>query len=576
VLHHTPGRLALPARGWEIQTVIYEGLSGRRAGFRLRRFAGAPAPAPQTRPGARGNMGSAMTRIHGVSDAVARAGRVPVSQNWRVGWGLAFAAAALWALVTGWWTPRGPITTLQAIATIGGSLLVGTFAGRVMATRWAMLLAPAAFVAVFELVRINAAGPLVDGIHLASTLGIIAFVLGRGLHGVLAVAPMLLGVTFGAAVARRLEVAAGPRHGAGGPGLWTRRSVTALATVAMVALSLAIIRPAGTDPILGADGRRQPGSVAELTRVDIGGHSLAMMIRGRSTANPVLLFLAGGPGAGEMGAMRRHGQALEQEFTVVTFDQRGSGKSYDQLDPTSTLTLAAAISDTIGVTNYLRNRFGQKKIYVLGNSWGTILGVLAVQQHPELYRAFIGAGQMVNMRVTDRIFYTDTLAWARRTGNTALAGTLTSNGPPPYADVRKYEPALLTYENEVYPYNHSPNAESAGGYSSNMFVREYSLMEQLHGFAGVIDVFATLYPQLQNIDFRSQVTRLQVPVYLIQGRYEARARAELAQQWFQTLQAPKKQLIIFDTSGHRPLFEQPELFNTVMTDTVLAQTTAAR
>lgn len=435
-----------------------------------------------------------------------------------------------------------------------------------------MLLIPAVFVAVFELVRIKTTGPLVDAIHLDSTLGTIAFVLGRGFQGILTIVPMLLGVTFGAALARRLDRTGRHRHGWTQIGLWLRWICAALTSAGMVALSLAIVRSASTDPILDGDGHARSGSIAELTRVKIGGHRLAMMIRGRKTTNPVLLFLAGGPGAGEMGAMRRHGQALEQNFVVVTFDQRGAGKSYDQLDPTSTLTLDGAVRDTVEVTNYLRNRFHQDKIYVLGNSWGTILGVLAVQQHPELYRAFIGTGQMVSIRETDRIFYSDTLAWAKRTGKTAVGNTLTRNGPPPYSDVRKYEPALLTYENDVYPYDHRANAESAGGYSTNIFVKEYSLMEQLHAFAGVIDVFAVLYPQLQNIDFRTQVPRLHVPVYLIEGRHEARGRALLAAEWYRKLNAPTKRLIIFDTSGHRPLFEQPELFNRVMTDTVLAHT----
>ena len=66
---------------------------------------------------------------------------------------------------------------------------------------------------------------------------------------------------------------------------------------------------------------------------------------------------------------------------------------------------------------------------MVGNSWGTILGVLAVQQHPELFRAFVGTGQMVSPRETDRVFYHDTLAWARRTGDTALVDTLTASGP---------------------------------------------------------------------------------------------------------------------------------------------------
>jgi proline iminopeptidase len=445
----------------------------------------------------------------------------------------------------------------------------------VMRSRWAMLLAPFTFVVVFELARIGTVGPLVDGIHPGSTFGILAFALGRGLHGLLALVPMLLGAVLGAAKARRLGDGLGGsgrgRHGWARVALWARRAVTALVIVGLVALTLAIVRPERTDPILAADGGPLAGSVAELTRVEVGGHDLAMMIRGDSVNKPVLLFLAGGPGGTEMGAMRRHGRALEQDFVVATFDQRGTGKSYDNLDPTSTLTLDGAVSDTVGVTNYLRERFHQDKIYVVGQSWGTILGVLAVRQHPELYRAYIGTGQMVDPQETDRVFYRDTLAWARRTNNTALVEKLTASGPPPYTDFLNYEP-VLTNDPEVYPYDHSPNSEGAGGFSENIFVEEYSLMEQLHNLAAFFDVFTVLYPQLQDIDFRTDATQLEVPAYLVQGRHEAPGRARPAEEWFQMLDAPKKQLIVLDTSGHRPLFEQPERFHRVMTETVLPET----
>ena len=102
-------------------------------------------------------------------------------------------AAGAYGLVAGWWTPRGPITTFEALAAIVISLLIGVFAGVVMRSRWAMLLAPVTFVAVFELARIGTVGPLVDGIRLGSPFGVLAFALGRGLHGVLALVPMLLG-----------------------------------------------------------------------------------------------------------------------------------------------------------------------------------------------------------------------------------------------------------------------------------------------------------------------------------------------------------------------------------------------
>lgn len=474
------------------------------------------------------------------------------------------AAAAGYGLLAGWWTPRGPVTTTQAVAALGLSVFVGGLTGFVLRSRWAMLLAPIVFAGVFELTRWGTVGPLVDGIHLTSVYGALAFLSGRGVHGMLALLPMLLGAAIGAGAGRRLDGVRCPRRWWGPAGVWSRRGVT----VGLLVLTAALLRPASTAPIHDARGHSLAGSVAELTRLRVGGHDLTMMIRGNSTTSPVLLYLAGGPGGTDIGALRRHSQGLERDFVVATYDQRGTGGSYDQLDPTGTLTLANAVSDTVAVSNYLRNRFHQSKIILVGNSWGSILGVLAAQQHPELYRAFVGAGQMVDIRATDRTYYTDTLAWARRTGKTGLVDTLTRNGPPPYRNSLHYE-QVLGHEADVYPYDDTVNDESVGGFSTNLFVKEYSLLTQLHNLGAAFDVLTVLYPQLQGIDFRSQVTRLQMPVYLVQGRHETPGRAQPAKQWFDLLQAPHKQLIVCDTCGHRTLFEQPELFHQIMIRDVL-------
>jgi pimeloyl-ACP methyl ester carboxylesterase len=509
-----------------------------------------------------------VSRPH-VDGAAIRGPLVFVWRDRRIGAVVAFGIAAGAAAILALLMPRGPITTNEALTTMAVGLLVGLTGGFTMRSRWAMLVAPLAFVAAYELVRLGTDGPTVDGIR-RSTYGLFALAVGRGMHGILALAPMILGGVLGAGFARRIQ-GAPVRHGWARLPLYTRRAVTALVAVGLVALAVLIARPATTDPILGPDGQPLAGSIAELTRVEIGGHDLAMMIRGRSSESPVLLFLAGGPGGSELGAMRRHLETLEQDFLVVTWDQRGTGKSYDQLDPTSTLTLESAVSDTVEVTNYLRDRFGKEKIYLVGQSWGSTLGVLAVQQHHELYQAFVGVGQMVSQRETDRIFYRDTLAWARATDKSDLVATLTDIGPPPYETILPYESAL-TYEHEVYPYDHSQNSEGEGGFSENLFVEEYTLLEQIHALGAMMDTFSVLYPQLQQIDFREDATRLDVPVYLVQGRHEARGRAVLANEWFEQLDAPSKKMIVLDTSGHRPLFEQPEWFHEVMTETVLAET----
>jgi len=500
-----------------------------------------------------------------------------LSAAWRNPWAwraTALAVPAVAAPPLALAMPRGPITNGEALTTMVVGLLVGLIAGFAMRSRWAMLVSPFTFVAVFELARLGTDGATVDGIHL-STYGFMAVAVGRGIHGLLALLPMVLGSALGAALARRSTAGHSARHGWARAGLYVRRSVVALIGVGLVALAVGIAGPASTDPIFGPDGEPLPGSIAELTNVEIGGHDLAMMIRGNSTDNPVLLFLAGGPGGSELGAMRRHLEALEQDFVVVTWDQRGTGKSYGDIDPTSTLTFDSAVSDTIEVTNYLRDRFETEKIYLVGQSWGTILGVRAVQQHPELYQAFVGTGQMVSPRETDRIFYRDTLAWARDNGRDDVVATLTDIGPPPYQSIFDYEP-LLAYEKDVYPYDRGQNSEGEGQMGENLFVEEYTLLEQIHIFAGVFDTFSVLYPQIQQIDFRDGATRLDVPVYLVQGRHEARGRSTLANEWFAQLRAPAKKIIVLETSGHRPLFEQPGQFRDVMTETVLAESSLDR
>jgi pimeloyl-ACP methyl ester carboxylesterase len=332
-----------------------------------------------------------------------------------------------------------------------------------------------------------------------------------------------------------------------------------LASLALFVLAVLIARPATTEPIVGPDGAPMSGSIAELLTVPIGGHDQAMMIRGRNTENPVLLYLAGGPGGTDLGAMRAD-VGLEQHFVVVTWDQRGTGKSYVALDPVDTLTLERMVADTVEVTNYLRKRFGQDKIYLVGNSWGTILGVLAVQRRPELFHAYVGAGQMVSLRETDIMFYEDTLAWARRTGNEALSATLLQNGPPPYDNILNYEPAL-SHEHGWNPY---PELDTSKEMPSNLFVPENSLMDRINGLRAFLDTFSVLYPQLQGIDLRHDVPRLNVPVYMVIGEHEARGRAIPASEWFEMLEAPSKERTVFKHSGHRPLFEEPAVFTSLM------------
>jgi pimeloyl-ACP methyl ester carboxylesterase len=131
---------------------------------------------------------------------------------------------------------------------------------------------------------------------------------------------------------------------------------------------------------------------------------------------------------------------------------------------------------------------------------------------------------------------------------------------------------LAPYERQWNAYPRVPAYDANGEMPANLLVDEYTFVEKVKGLAATMDTFVVLYPQLDNIDFRQQATLLDVPVYLVQGAHEARGRAVLAREWFDMLVAPHKQLITFEQSGHRPLFEEPGRFYEVMTEIVLAET----
>jgi proline iminopeptidase len=138
-----------------------------------------------------------------------RQGLDPSWSDPRFGFATAVGTAAFWGLVAGWWMPRGPLTTAQALWSIALGLLVGALAGLVTRSRWAMLAAPVTFMIVFELMRIGLVGPTVDRIRF-STYGFLALGVGRIFHGLVALVPMVWAAALGAGYARQLDIGGRP------------------------------------------------------------------------------------------------------------------------------------------------------------------------------------------------------------------------------------------------------------------------------------------------------------------------------------------------------------------------------
>ena len=262
---------------------------------------------------------------------------------------------------------------------------------------------------------------------------------------------------------------------------------------------------------------------------------------------------------------------------VVIWEQRGCGKSYPSLNPKSDLTVEQYVSDIIELTEMLRTRFNEQKIYLVGHSWGTIVGVHAAQARPDLFHAYVGTAQMVDVRETDQMIYDMVLEHSRQTGDTKFAETLKAQGEPPYLGKSPIQPysTLFGREYSIYEFPNIKNEEYRRDGDILMLMLkqpEYGWLDRLYYLLGLMNTFNIVYPQLQEMDLRLDATRFELPVYLVLGRHDMNNPYQIPEEYFNLLQAPSKQLVFFEDSGHGMIWEEADLFHSLMVKTVLPET----
>jgi pimeloyl-ACP methyl ester carboxylesterase len=334
---------------------------------------------------------------------------------------------------------------------------------------------------------------------------------------------------------------------------------------------------AHTPPILGADGKPLPNSIASLEKIKLGGVDQWLIIRGYDVNKPVLLFLSGGPGASEAARVLRFNSELEKHFVVVIWEQRGCGKSYPSINPKGDLTIDQYTSDIIELTAILRERFDEEKIYLVGHSWGTIIGLRAAQQRPDLFHAYVGTAQMVDVLETDQIIYQMVMEHSRKTGDSQFVRTLEVQGPPPYFGKSPIQPysTLFGREYAIYeaPNIKDPEYRRDGDILLLMLKQpEYGWLDRIYYLLGLMNTFNVVYPQLQDMDFRLDAARLDLPVYLILGRNDMNNPYQIPEDYFNLLEAPSKRRYFFEDSGHGMIWEEAKLYHDIMINTVLTET----
>ncbi|MBN8581073.1 MAG: alpha/beta hydrolase [Anaerolineae bacterium] len=325
---------------------------------------------------------------------------------------------------------------------------------------------------------------------------------------------------------------------------------------------------AATPPITDVNGEPLPNSIASLEKVNLNGSEQWITIRGQDINKPILLNLGmGGPGGGGF-ATRSLFESLEKDFVIVSWDEPGTGKSYNAV-PFSELNKQRFVEDAHALTLYLRERFHQEKIYVYGVSWTSILGVWLVQEYPELYYAYIGNGQMVNVIRDDVMGYELALSYSVERGDAKMVETLQRNGPPPYTGEDMLD-KYVTYLDVLNDYMNSPHYTVIVPIIP-FIAPEYGLVDKINHTRGLIRSFEVVYPQLQDVDFTTQAAKLDVPVYIFAGRNDVNAISSLVEEYFNILEAPHKELIWLN-GGHGLDGNNLGQFVDVMVNKVLAET----
>jgi pimeloyl-ACP methyl ester carboxylesterase len=354
-----------------------------------------------------------------------------------------------------------------------------------------------------------------------------------------------------------------------------RMFVIALTSVLGITLILTCIlfvySPGNVEPYLDATGKPIPGSISEKIYININGVEQGMFIKSKDATHPVLLFLHGGIPVYFL--TKKYPTGLEDYFTVVWWEQRGSGISYSSGIPPESLTLEQMISDTKEVTNYLRKRFGQEKIYLMAHSGGTFIGMHVAARAPELYHAYIGIGQMTYQLNSERLAYEYMLKEYKAKGNKKMVQklesapvTLTGGIPTHYLSVRDEAMHALGIGT-----TREMNSVIKDIFLPSLLSSEYTLTEKVNTWRGKSrSGVHVLWNTILVTDIAKEVPEVTIPVYFVHGIYDYTVNYNLAKDYFQNLKAPLKGFYTFQQSAHSPMFEEPERMRQILQADVLA------
>lgn len=297
-------------------------------------------------------------------------------------------------------------------------------------------------------------------------------------------------------------------------------------------------------------------------KVMIGGMEQWILIRGKKIANPILLFLHGGPGFAAIPFANGFDRRIEDNFTVVYWDQRGAGKSYNENISRETMKIEQFQLDAIELIELLKSRFDKEKIYLIGHSWGALLGIYIVSRFPHHFYAYIGVGQVVEYSESRKIAHNYVFDYAKKVNDEKALTELMSIGNPPYLHPEDFGVTykyIVTYGGAIYNADNFSKLGEVAALSEEYTTKDLNQIDQ-----GVYFSNSNLYDEYIKVNLFKEIQEVKVPMYFCSGKMDYLVPFEVAYQYYNLIKAPSKEFIWFDYSAHFPFLEEPEKFYEVL------------
>lgn len=303
-----------------------------------------------------------------------------------------------------------------------------------------------------------------------------------------------------------------------------------------------------------------PTGIQETYKTKIGGIDQWLSVRGQDRANPVILFVHGGPASPLMPTMWQFQRPIEEYFTVVNWDQRGAGKTFGETPQESiseTIHIPHYVNDAIEVAEHIRAKYGPRKIILMGHSWGTIVAMGAALKRPDLFHAYVGIGQNVNTRENERISFEYGMAQAKAHQNVEAIKEMESIAPYPGNQPVTRERIIIARKwPQYYGGLTAYRAESPYFYNAPLLSPEYEYKDRVAVNEGNIFTLGRILPEFLAVDFTG-VREFPIPVVMFMGRHDYTTPSEPTAKWLEAVKAPYKQAVWFERSSHMIPWEEP-------------------